>query len=607
MVKGKVLSPFKRLLVPIFPESNTQAAIGMARSLSGPVRLLGLLPVEPWTSISAETGRARILRKQMGTLGSDLPLSKAIQVRVTPNPFEELLAVIRDNPPDLLILEWPTHFEALKCNPADLLDRLTCDVAVVRGPWPETVNRILVPLRGGRYAETALRLGMGMPHKEIHVLNFSASSSPEFIESSFRGLARILPNLSGVVYRRVISDDPAGGILAEAEKADLLFMGASMRSIAAERTIGSIVEKALRKAPCAVVVVKSALTEEWRGEEGERAGLQAISILVDRWFAENTYHAEEFENLERLVELKREQGLTISLALPALNEEKTVGKVLSTVKKTLMEDFSLLDEIVLMDSNSTDKTREIATDLGIPVYIHQELLPDYGAREGKGEALWKSLFVTSGDILAWIDTDIKNIHPRFVYGVIGPLLVNPSLKFVKGFYRRPLKVGKKRQAGGGGRVTELTARPMINLFYPELSGVIQPLSGEYGGRREALEKTPFYSGYGVEVGLLIEILEKYGLSAIAQVDLVERIHHNQTLEALSKMSFVILQAFFHKLEKHYKTPILEEVNKTMKLVHYKRGNYFLDIEEVVERERPPMEEIPEYHDAQVTKLRGKLE
>jgi glucosyl-3-phosphoglycerate synthase len=148
----------------------------------------------------------------------------------------------------------------------------------------------------------------------------------------------------------------------------------------------------------------------------------------------------------------------------------------------------------------TDRTRAIAESLKIPVYVHQEVLPERGARSGKGEALWKSLYLTTGDILIWIDTDIVNIHPRFIYGLLGPLIMHPEIQFVKGFYRRPIKVNNRQQAGGGGRVTELTARPLLNLFFPELSGLIQPL-GEYGGRRTALEQMPFSSGYGVEIGL----------------------------------------------------------------------------------------------------------
>jgi glucosyl-3-phosphoglycerate synthase len=263
----------------------------------------------------------------------------------------------------------------------------------------------------------------------------------------------------------------------------------------------------------------------------------------------------------------------------------------------MMDKFHLLDEIVLIDSASSDRTREIAQNLGIPVFIHQELLKKYGPRRGKGEALWKSLLVTRGDIVVWIDTDIVNIHPRFVYGVLGPLLTNPRLQLVKGFYQRPLKSEDRLQAGAGGRVTELTARPLINLFYPELSGIIQPLAGEYGGRRKALEQIAFFSGYGVEIGMVIEMFERFGLEGIGQVDLLERIHHNQSLEALSKMSFVILQAVLRRLEHRYGRSLLEDVNKSMKLIHYANDNYYLEVEELAERERPPMLELPEYRDA----------
>jgi hypothetical protein len=232
--------------------------------------------------------------------------------------------------------------------------------------------------------------------------------------------------------------------------------------------------------------------------------------------------------------------------------------------------------------------------MGIPVHIHQKTLPQYGARKGKGEALWKSLYCTRGDIIIWVDTDIVNIHPRFIYGLIGPLLIRPEIDFVKGFYRRPLKVGNKMQAGSGGRVTELTARPLLNLFFPELSGMVQPLSGEYGGRRKALEQLSFFSGYGVEIGLLIDMLDKFGLGSIGQVDLQERIHHNQPLEALSKMSFAIIQAVMRKLERRYNQSFLENVNKTMKLIRYSRDRFSLEIEEIAEGERPPMIEVNEY-------------
>jgi len=331
-----------------------------------------------------------------------------------------------------------------------------------------------------------------------------------------------------------------------------------------------------------------------------------IPDIVNRWFAENTYCSREFSDLDRLLARKREQGITISLGLPALNEEKNVGKVVRTIKTALMDDVPLLDEMVLIDSGSVDYTREVAEELGIPVFIHQNVLTAHGSFDGKGEGLWKSLYMLQGDIIAWIDTDITNIHPRFVYGVLGPLLVDPGIQYVKGFYRRPLVDEDRLLAGGGGRVTELTARPLINLFFPELSGLVQPLSGEYAGRRSVLERLPFFTGYAVETGLLIDLLENHGLFSIAQADLQERIHHNQPLPSLSKMSFAIMQAVFRRLHKNRKIELLEEFNKTMNMIRYEAGHFYLDGVPVHERERPPMIEVEEYRRKRGTEPRGGI-
>jgi glycosyltransferase involved in cell wall biosynthesis len=279
-----------------------------------------------------------------------------------------------------------------------------------------------------------------------------------------------------------------------------------------------------------------------------------------------------------------------------IRKEKTVGEVIQTVQHFFFNQVPLLDELILIDSNSTDCTRDIAADLGVPVYIHQEILPQYGARIGKGEALWKSLYIATGGIVIWADTDVTNFHPRFIYGLLGPLLQRGSTMFVKGFHRRPFKSGSIFEADEGGRVTELTARPLLNLFYPELSGGVQPLSGEYGGRRKALEQMTFTSGYGVETSLLIDALEKFKLAAISQVDLVELIHRNQSLLKLSKMSFAITQTLFSKLERRYGHPMLLDVNRSMKTVLYEPGHFYLQVEEIAELERPPMIDIPEYRE-----------
>ncbi len=321
-----------------------------------------------------------------------------------------------------------------------------------------------------------------------------------------------------------------------------------------------------------------------------------ISVVVDKWFAENTFHAHEFKDIKQLVELKEKQGLTISLGLPTLNEEKTIGKIIRTMRRMFVEHYPLLDEIVVIDSNSTDRTVEIAQSMHVPVAKHPEVLTQYHVWAGKGEALWNSLYVLHGDLVAWIDTDIVNIHPRFVYGILGPLIREPHLMYVKGFYQRPLRVGKKFEARGGGRVTELTARPLLNLFYPELSGFVQPLAGEYAGRRIALERVPFVAGYGVEIGLLIDLWKRFGLGAMGQVDLEERIHRNQSLASLSKMSFEIIQVLLMRVGAERGIELVNELNKSMKLIRHTDEAFQLDVADIRVRERPPMISIPEYRE-----------
>jgi glucosyl-3-phosphoglycerate synthase len=256
--------------------------------------------------------------------------------------------------------------------------------------------------------------------------------------------------------------------------------------------------------------------------------------------------------------------------------------------------YPLLDEVLVIDSESTDRTREIAAAEGARVVSHPDVLARYGSYRGKGEALWKSLYETTGDLIAWADTDVRNWHPRMVYGTIGPLLHEPRLQYVKGYYQRPIVEGGVLKEGGGGRVTELVARPLINLFFPELSGFIQPLSGEYAGRRSILETIPFFTGYAVEIGHLVDISQRVGLEGLGQVDLERRVHRNQELEGLSRMSFVILQAVVRRLEERRKVRLFAELGSTMKLPRSGRGRLSLEVIELADAERPPMIRIPEY-------------
>jgi glycosyltransferase involved in cell wall biosynthesis len=586
--------PIHTILVPMIHEGPGIHALDIARQFDAEIILVGVVVVPADQSLSVGAAGARAVRRLLRIFGKDKRITSKSQVIVSHEPWNDLSKLLRDEKPDLLCLEYDSHLKALRVTESDVLTRPPCDVALVRGKISSKPKQVLVPVRGGPHAELALRVGLGLQPQGVTALHLRSSDDPEAgSDAPFKGLDRVLKQMPEVQKQFTVTDDAAGLILENAKKADVIILGTTSQPMTSSVSLGAFADRILHEAPGAVIAVKSGRPLP-QAIYDESAGVEAISILVDKWFAENTFHADEFSRLRDLVELKQQQGVTISLALPALNEEETVGRVIRMMKKELMQRAPLLDEIVLIDSNSTDRTREIAAKENIPVYIHQNLLERLGARRGKGEALWKSLLVTRGDIVIWIDTDIVNIHPRFVYGIIGPLLLNPQVQFVKGFYRRPLRVGMKMQAGGGGRVTELTARPLLNLFYPELSGVMQPLSGEYGGRREALERAPFFSGYGVETGLLIDVYERYGLSAIAQVDLLERIHHNQHLEALSKMSFAIIQTVMRKLESRFGRAVLEDVNRSMKLIRYNNKGYFLDVEEIAERERPPMIEVPEY-------------
>jgi len=317
--------------------------------------------------------------------------------------------------------------------------------------------------------------------------------------------------------------------------------------------------------------------------------------MDNSWLAKNTFHHSEFADLNHLVQEKQRKGLSVSLCLPTLNEEKTIAKEIVIIKSELMLRYPLVDEIVVVDSGSTDGTRKIARSYGASVYKADEILADLEKYKGKGENLWKALYITRGDIIVYLDADIKNIHHRFVYALLGPLLLFDGIKYCKAFYDRPIATGKSKiRPTGGGRVTELVIRPLFSLFFPELTQIIQPLSGEYAGYREVLEKIPFPIGYGVETSLILDIYEKWGLDVIAQVDLERRVHRNQDTKALGKMAFVILNTFANRLEKLGIVKLNKKVYYEMIQYNLSRDEYQADIFKIQGVERPPMIEIPEY-------------
>jgi glucosyl-3-phosphoglycerate synthase len=269
----------------------------------------------------------------------------------------------------------------------------------------------------------------------------------------------------------------------------------------------------------------------------------------------------------------------VSVCIPAKDEAATIGRIVGVLRDELVEGCGLVDEIVVMDDGSSDDTAAIAAAAGATVASTAALLPELGPGTGKGEALWKSLHASSGDLVVWCDADIVDFGPRFVVGLLGPLLTQPSVGFVKGFYERPVD----GIVSTGGRTTELVARPVVSLLFPWLSGIIQPLSGEYAGRRSLLEQVPFVQGYGVDLGLLVDLSVRFGLDCITQVDLGTRIHRNRTLDQLSPQALAIMQMAFRRAG--IEVPTVDEA------VLIRPSVVPTAVRHV---ERPPMRSVPAY-------------
>jgi glucosyl-3-phosphoglycerate synthase len=264
-----------------------------------------------------------------------------------------------------------------------------------------------------------------------------------------------------------------------------------------------------------------------------------MSMTVWEWFEQRSYRHEDFADLARSSANGAHRPST-TLIFPARNVAGTIGTILSVVEE-LRARTGLPDQVIVVDADSPDGTADVARAHGAEVYSENELMRAYGPAQGKGDAMWRALSVARGDIVMFADADTDDFEEHFVYGTLGPLLADPRLQFVKAAFRRPFKQGEEKILDGGGRVTELMSKPLINLFYPELAGFVQPLAGEFAARREVLSRVPFFTGYGVEIGMLVDVFEQVGLSAMAQVDLGTRQNRHQTLASLSRMSSVVLR------------------------------------------------------------------
>ncbi len=640
-----------RILIPL---ANPRTAADLVRigasvmDRGGYLIALGIVEIPEGVPMSEGATRARHARRLLQQVQDFVPEGVELRtlVRIGRRAAEGIQETAAEEDADLIVFGWsgtPGGRRGAQAVFTPTIDAVVrdapCDIAVVKQRGVGEVRRILVPVRGGPHAELALRFADALGRRmdaEVAVLHILPPGAGEpvraqaeralqgFIRQHARG--RSVPLVREALHVR-------NAILREAESADLLVMGASVAQRGASGTapaaasagraatpgrsqgpaaasgglFGVLPEAIAQKARTTVIVVRtkeapSHATFERAAQQAEtlesvdRAAEQVRSVpaRVDRWFAESNYHHGEFADLHRLVALKERQNVTISLVLPTLNEAATVGPIVRTAREALMEQVPLVDELLVIDSASTDDTCSIAAGEGARVVRHPDVLPAYGSYRGKGEALWKSLYETTGDLVVWCDTDVQDWEPRMAYGTLGPLLTESRIQYVKGYYQRPIVEGGVLREGGGGRVTELVARPLINLFFPELSGMIQPLAGEYAGRRTLLETIPFFTGYAVEMGHLMDAIERVGLEGLGQVDLERRVHRNQELEGLSRMSFVILQAVMKRLEERHRAHLFAELGSTMKLPRSSPNRLSLEVIELADQERPPMIRIPEY-------------
>lgn len=300
------------------------------------------------------------------------------------------------------------------------------------------------------------------------------------------------------------------------------------------------------------------------------------------------FHHSSFTDIAALTKRKRASGQRISVCIPTLNEAASIGPIVESIRRELMERHAFIDELLVVDSGSTDATRVTAKAAGAKVFFAGEIAPEAGHHCGKGENLWKALHVAGGDVLCFIDGDLHDFQAGFIPALVAPLLLEDSLHYVKAFYERPLLGGGRVIEGAGGRVSEILIKPLLSLFYPDLARFVQPLAGEYAARRTLLEQLPFPTGYGVELAHLIDVARAMGIDAMAQVDLDRRSHRNRPDHELGRMAFAILRVLFRRLERDGKINLTTPLPELLRQWRYDGITLNANEFSITEPERPAL-------------------
>jgi glucosyl-3-phosphoglycerate synthase len=556
--------------------------------------LIGVTPMGPETSIK-EAGSAEALRRDLEDLArTEQRVTGLGRPIVSERAWQQVSELkIETEGETVLLLPWRSDDQRLRRDVAQVLRDPPCDVAIVHSPVPPArIRRILLPVRGGAFAVLSLQLAVQMAKSVgaevtlLRVLPADDDAPSRALRDAFTGLSDIFPE---IVTEVQVVGDPTTTILKMLSDHQAIVLGASAGE--SESPIGLLASLILHRRDITTLVVRTRESFRMPATRAFDSG-QPVLVRLEKWLDDNTFHKGEFSNTGKLIDLKRKQGLKISLGLPTLNNEATIRSIITAIKGNLVDDVPLLDEIVVIDNGSTDATRRIAAAMGVQSYASQHVLHSHGSQRGKGESLWKSLYLLKGDLILWMETDIINPDPRAILGIAGPLLTDGRLQYVKGFHR----ADRRGPHVGPDAITALLLRPLISLLFPDLAGIVLPLAGCHGGRRSALERIPFYSGYGVEFGILLDILERFGLGSIAQVDLGKAVRSNtgQRHAVDEKTAFSVLQVCLRRLASGDLVDSELAIERTIKLLRADQDRLHLEEVDAKEQRRPPMLVVKEY-------------
>ena len=583
--------PALRVVVPLLPSTDLAPLLPIAAALAGSgghVVLLAVVPVAQGEDIPAATATARAARRQLRALARELPrgVSHEQLVRAAETLATGILQVAGEGA-GMMLVPLPEKTEGasdvFRREPyRELLSAPVTDTVFIRPGATRTPRSILVSARGGPHAELALKVAQRLARAEgasitvMHVdLPRTSAGERQQEQHLFQSLVARSNEGSRLRASSIPAESVTDAVLGETRRHDLLVLGARVDSDRRPSEVGTVPEVALDNSEAAVMVVKTRLPVS---PAIFRPKPQPVDELVNGWFIEHTLDCRDYANLDELIAEKRRRGLTVGVALLAGASSDTLAAHRRVLFEELGTSLQLVDEAMLFCGPNIELL-EAATDLNLRTCVVDE------ARTGdRGRLMHASLSKLQTDIVVWIDADIRNPHAKLIYGLAGPLIHNESVQYVKGFY------GLAPEAPDADLHTvvgEFAARPLLNLFFAELSGVIDPLGCEHAVRRGMAAALPIFSGGAAQLGILIDVFDRAGLQAISQVALGERIARPLDMHEASSEAFSAVQILTDRLGVSATDPVRERASPTMKLIHQTDGRFFIDLIDAREAELLP--------------------